>query len=704
MYFRSLRIENFRGIRLFEVNNLSDFVMVAGPNGCGKSCVFDAIRLLKSVYGGYQVNEWHHFFSELQIDINNPAHVKRLFRDPSLPIRIVATVELPVEEREYVRAHADEILEPWLWMMETGQDVSYRRFAHMVMASPDPVRVDLVKQRVRETMPSLLEALDRPTSEIGITIEPGKNLIESIPNIAAALVFATYDPGNIGVIEYHSASRAYNRETVGGIDLNTQNFEDQRRQSSLYNWQNKYTNIKTELAATYLRGLVAREASQDLNETTVNDTIKEMFNQFFPDKEYLGVLPETGGGLTFPVRLKSGETHDINELSSGEKEIVYGYLRLRNSAPKFSTVLLDEPELHLNPGLLRGLVQFYHQHLGKEQQNQLWLVTHSDALLRQAVSSGEGFSVYHMTPMGAAESASDNQAIPVLADDDLKKATIAIVGDLASFKPTGRIVIVEGGGDSEFDASVLERLAPEFAARVNIVSGGDKTRVKALYDTLEKSGDKFGSAGRFFAIVDRDFEQDETPQNARTLNWNVYHIENYLLNDKYILSAVNTILGRARFDSTVQVADALRDSAKGVIDPVLFERVKSMVNSRIVSAIKLGGRSDAKDPSMELSPSIDSTFKRLEGVRKMLTETDAVQAYAEEERQRFESAIDDGSWREILPGRLILKRFANDILAGKSSYETLRNVILAGMETDSYCPEGMKQIIDSILATPIEAE
>lgn len=54
MRFNSLAVENFRAIRSFHVDNLTDFVLIAGPNGCGKSCVLDAIRLLKSIYGGYQ--------------------------------------------------------------------------------------------------------------------------------------------------------------------------------------------------------------------------------------------------------------------------------------------------------------------------------------------------------------------------------------------------------------------------------------------------------------------------------------------------------------------------------------------------------------------------------------------------------------------------------------------------------------------------
>src|SRR5262249_43443257 len=151
------------------------------------------------------------------------------------------------------------------------------------------------------------------------------------------------------------------------------------REHALYGYGNKYANIKSEMASTYVRDLLASQADTEYHpDASLIETVKELFASFFPGKTFLGPRPTSDGGLLFPVRTPSGAEHDIDELSAGEKEVVYGYLRLRNSAPRHSVILIDEPELHLNPRLIRGLARFYHRHLSMAQDNQLWLVTHSD--------------------------------------------------------------------------------------------------------------------------------------------------------------------------------------------------------------------------------------------------------------------------------------------------------------------------------------
>ena len=283
-------------------------------------------------------------------------------------------------------------------------------------------------------------------------------------HLALRALFHTYDPAHLGVVDYHSSSRSYDREVLGGVNLNLDAMTAQRRQYSLYNWREKYKQ-KSELAAHYVQSMIATRAAGSAGSgEDLNATLSLLFKTFFPDKSYDGPVAQPDGTVTFPVRLPNGRSHDIDDLSSGEKELLYGYLRLRNSAPRNSVILLDEPELHLNPRLLQGMPDFYHEHLGRTLGSQLWLVTHSDAILRQAVGNSL-FSTYHMTAATLAEDG--NQAVAVEADDELDRAIVDIVGDLAVYKPLAKVVILEGGGDTEVDVHVVGRLFPEFAQRVS---------------------------------------------------------------------------------------------------------------------------------------------------------------------------------------------------------------------------------------------
>lgn len=220
-----------------------------------------------------------------------------------------------------------------------------------------------------------MRELAAPTVRGECFVPPG-GALSMIDSLTLSVVFSTFRPTEIGVIDYHGAQRHYGRENVQGINLNLEANEQQRSQSALYNYAAKYTNVKGEMAASYVKELLAAKAGV-VNPTTASltTTLQELFATFFPDKTFLGPQATISGALTFPVRTSSGAKHDLDELSAGEKEILYGYLRIRNSAPRYSIILLDEPELHLNPRLIRGLPQFYKKNLGEALGNQIWLVS-----------------------------------------------------------------------------------------------------------------------------------------------------------------------------------------------------------------------------------------------------------------------------------------------------------------------------------------
>ena len=694
MKFHSLKVTNLRAIRRFEIDDLSNFVVVAGQNGCGKSCVFDAIRLLKSVYGGYSANEHHQWFGEFQINFQDPNSLRKLFRNVNEVISIEASVSFSPEENEYLKQNAESIVQPIAWQEVTGQPVdswTFSRIADFTLLRQNQQGLSAAITRLAEDVRSSVIA---PRHTLRLEIASSGD-IRIAPSRLVEAAFQAYAPDNLGVIEYHSASRSYIRQPVGGIDLDARNFEDQQRQQRLYNWQAKYQNVKTELAASYLRSIIARDSGESNTGDDLNETLQELFSTFFPDKTYEGVRPQAHGSLEFPVRLRTGEVHDIDELSSGEKEILYGYLKLRNSTPGRSVLLLDEPELHLNPSLLQGFTDFYYRHLGIAQNNQLWLVTHSDTLLRQAVGNAN-YRVYQMMPATATDTMT-NQAVEILTDDDVERATIELVGDLASYRPHGKVVILEGRSENGFDVNMVKRLFPEFAQRVNLVSGGNKSRVRDLYATLRDAASQANIQNRFFAIVDKDSAVAmEIDTGASEFTWDSYHIENYLLDPASIRSAMETLLpGANQFNSDDDVLDALRGCASELVDRLVLERLQAHVNGEIVSAINIGGPHDTTAPAKDLLPSIEGSVKRVSDSGARLT-LDHLTKKEEGFRTVFQDALASEDWVKEFPGRLVLRRFADKYLSGKIDSLMFSNLVLDKMVERSVEPEPMKAILDQI--------
>jgi energy-coupling factor transporter ATP-binding protein EcfA2 len=692
---RSLIIENFRAVRLLELADLPDGVVVAGPNGCGKSSIFDAIRLLKSAYGQYHQNEYQWWFNEFQIDIQRIRQdAPRVLHDPSKPLRLSAEFEITTGEREYLRAHARDLYLAMNWAQLHGV-VGRKGQAAVVNPATRRAQGPIVEHQTTELMNELEKVIDAPTHIAELNMAPNQDPI-ALASPVLELMFSVYMPEHLGIVDYHGANRSYSREQVGGINLQIQDAAQQQGQHALYNTQNKYNGVKTQMAQSYVRQMLAKEAGvRSPDSTDLKDTLDELFSVFFPGKTFLGVHPTADGGLAFPVRLENGREHDINELSSGEKEVLLGYLRLRNSAPHNSIILLDEPELHLNPRLIRGLPRFYQKHLGEAMDNQLWLITHSDSLLREAVEE-PAYAVYHMqaayaTPEGA------NQVVPVSASAEVERTIIDLVGDLATYSPRSKVVLLEGE-NSDFDESLISELFPEFSERVNLISIGNKRRVGAVHELLEKVADEGRLDTRFYSIVDRDFGGTPLVEADRRFAWDVYHIENYLLDPRFIREAMRGLQLGEEPPSEHELEFQLRACAAETIDDLIRIRMEQRVNSEMVHCI-----STKYEPNRSAAAGFREAAERsLQRMQVVITNHLTEEKLLEEElqfRQELTFALDNGNWNAQFRGRDILRR-----LTGKYRiqlgvpYEKFRNLVVNRMREAGYRPSGMGQVISRILA------
>ena len=308
MRINSIIVKNFRAIQSLELTNLLDAIVVAGPNGCGKSSVFDAIRLVKSAYGQYRNNEFSSWFNEFQIDINKlQSDAKRILNDPSKPLKIEIEFQLNTFEIEFLKVHAKDIYQKLSWSQLMRQrsvdgDVQVR--------DPRTKMADgkIVDAQANQMAASLLSVIDKETHLACLTMDPGES-----PSIVGSpvleLMFSIYQPQDLGIIDYQASSRSYAREQVGSLNLKIQDAAvSKSAQHALYDTQNKYTGVKTEMAQSYVREILSERAGVPVpKENTLKTTLDELFSIFFPGKIFLGA----------PLCQASCRVHFLSNCNSG---------------------------------------------------------------------------------------------------------------------------------------------------------------------------------------------------------------------------------------------------------------------------------------------------------------------------------------------------------------------------------------------------
>ena len=693
MQIEELEIENFRAIEKVSIDTRSTMIVIAGPNGCGKSCVLDAIRFIKSAYGGYGPNEWDQWLGEFQINREqDPWEMRKILRDKGKSARIGITLKLHPKERLHLQENDHAIAEE-VALNQINPGLTYRNWRQRIRISGQQEQ-DFLRQveTLTQQLVELLKAELRNEQHAGsVTIERNGSVVIG-RNLVLEGIWKIYEPQHVGLVDYHGSHRHYAREQVGGVNLSLKTQEEQQKKTTLYNYANKYANIKTQMATEFVLQTL-REKGGKKHREPLSETLKELFRRFFPGKEFEGVKTNEKGELEFAVTVGDGKKHDINDLSSGEKEILFGYLRLRNSAQQQSIILLDEPELHLNPKLIRGLPQFYQKHIGEALDNQIWTVTHSDAFLREAIGS-TGTRVYHMKEVNKEE-AGNNQVHEIRKEEESQEAVLELIGDIAGYRPGGKIVIFEGE-NSEFDIRMTGKLFLRYERKMNFVSGGNKSTVRRLHQALEAQEGGKGK-GKIFSIVDRDGSgQVQDGEESGRFTWDMYHIENYLLDESVILDVLQkSTISETGFEKSNEVERELREIAKEQIEELVEHAVREKAHQAITSAIRLKGeRKPGEGAGKGVSRRVSEAIERLTAESKKDLSAEELDKVAKARRATLENAIEKNKWKKEFRGRELLKVFASRY--GGMRYETMRDMIINTMADRNQRPPGMLRILERI--------
>lgn len=173
--------------------------------------------------------------------------------------------------------------------------------------------------------------------------------------------------------------------------------------------------------------------------------VREIFRHFLPDQEFVDVrIPSNFSGLPEIIVRSRGVEHDINQLSSGQREILMTYTHLERLRPSASIILFDEPELHLHPTLQRRVIAHLRR-LIELGSNQIWVITQSDAV----VDTTEYESLFAMTGRG-------DPALERVKERAERIGLLQHLGaDVGLQLTSPRILFVEGESDEELLPPIL---------------------------------------------------------------------------------------------------------------------------------------------------------------------------------------------------------------------------------------------------------
>ena len=260
-------------------------VVIAGPNGCGKSCILDAIRLAKSAYGAYDTNEFRNWFGEFQLDPNSPTDMKKVLRNKTKSAQIRVRVSLHTLEAEYLRSKAEEIgertavsiflpgvvFEEWRQRLQASGQHAQQLFSQI--------------ENLANSISKILKLCDANTIQEGVLdIRPDGN-IGLAPNPVLQAVWSIYEPKSVGIVDYHGPQRHFSRENVGQVHLSLKTQEQGQKQSVLYNYTNKYTNIKTQMATEFVINALRQHGdNSQTGRQLLSETLQELFKRFFLTK------------------------------------------------------------------------------------------------------------------------------------------------------------------------------------------------------------------------------------------------------------------------------------------------------------------------------------------------------------------------------------------------------------------------------------
>jgi hypothetical protein len=337
----------------------------------------------------------------------------------------------------------------------------------------------------------------------------------------------------------------------------------------------------------------------------LQDDFSLIFDSLIYGKRLKSLAISPHGTLSVLIEDKeTGKVFDIDRMSSGEKGLILQFLLMRRSIAKGGLLLIDEPELHLNPAICRQLISFFDDHVLRDRSIKAIICTHSPEILADAFERSD-CRLFHLR--------SSRDISPVYKEDKTEmfealRRLGAQTSDVLFSKGT---IFVEGIHDAElipngFSSRVSGFRLTQLRGRAEV-----EKEIKTLQST-ELEG-KLNSAHYFV------FDRDNLPTSitstklVRVRQWDRYCFENYLLDPDSIFDVCQ--------DLKLGNPPESRGSIRPKMKELAFNQIQGLVVKQIYSSIEPdnpGLRSGEIQKCSNYQEMAGVLFQRLNAIREQL--------------------------------------------------------------------------------------
>ncbi len=431
---------------------------------------------------------------------------------------------------------------------------------------------------------------------------------------------------------------------------------------------------KFQFTKEYLASLVMHDAQEILASHRAGAPnfpdslceIRDFFNTFFAPMEFVDVRIDTSP-FQYIIRTPRGEI-DIDDLSGGEKEILNTFIRFHQLKPVDAVILFDEADAHLHPDLERRYLEVLRS-LAKG--NQVWITTHSPEMMIAAGSE----SLY--TIVKQAQSEGQNQLVRVTGSEKLHEVLCEVMGSRGLVSFNQRIIFIEGE-ESSADRSIYEHFYPPGHYNVSFVPAGNSGTVRKTAERVNELLAANLGFQQYFSILDGDIERAiDPPAGGHLCKLPVYHVENFLLDERAILAATKaTLAGQCPFTAEAEVAAELSNII--LSDGHMKPFTKALLDARLAAMAKQAWDAVFHGASEGVAVLSRPTFSEVEA----------------EARGMMQLALTDGTWKGKCKGREVIRGYC--AIHG-FKYEHFRNLVLNYIKEP---PDPLRDIMERILQSP----